>query len=413
MKNLLSTLLILVFFTTMFTLTGCKEEAAKEAKVVFWHTLNEQEQITLKNIIDEFEAANPNIKVEVEYVPFGDAQNKFKVAAGAGNAPDVLRCEIAWTPEFANLGYLLDISSYISAADKKDYLTAPFAYNKYQGKTYGIPQVTDAPALLYNKRLLKEAGYNGPPKTLDEMETMVADIKAKLGIEGFYMRGDAYWFQCFLWAFGGGLVDDEKNIYINSDKSIQAMEYVVAQKDKLFPGEIDFANDYNNAMALFKDGQVAMIINGPWATSDILSGDEFTSDNSNLGVAPFPKGPGGQGSPVGGHNYVIYAGTEYPDEVYQFIDFINQAKYQAIFAVKNNLLPTRKSAYEIAEVKANPIIQGFKSQMEVATNRPVIPEGGMIYTDFTPNYQAAWRGDKTPKEACDDIADAWEEFLKK
>jgi arabinogalactan oligomer/maltooligosaccharide transport system substrate-binding protein len=416
MKKYLSifiALLVLIIPSNLFAGGGKDTSVEEDATIVFWHTMNEQETVTLKSIIAEFQNANPKVQVQVEYVPFGDAQNKFKIAASAGNAPDVIRAEIAWTPEFADLGYLLDITDMVSSKDKADYLDAPFNYNKYQGKIWGIPQVTDAPALLYNKKILKAAGYDKAPATLAEMEKVVSDVKAKTGLEGFYMRGDAYWFQCFLWAFGGGLIDEKGNIFINNANSIKALEYVVNQKDKLFPGEIDFANDYNNAMALFKDGKVAMIINGPWATADVLSGKEF-QDSSNFGVAPFPKGPGGkQGSPVGGHNYVVSSGTAYPKAAYKFIEFINQPKYQAMLAVKNNLLPTRKSSYAIAEVKANPIIQGFLSQMEVATNRPVIPEGGQIYTAFGPNFQAAWRGEKTPKEALDDISAAWKELLGK
>ena len=41
-----------------------------------------------------------------------------------------------------------------------------------------------------------------------------------------------------------------------------------------FPNK-DFANDYGNAQTAFKNGQVAMIVNGPWSTADILQGKEF------------------------------------------------------------------------------------------------------------------------------------------
>lgn len=414
MKKL--SILILIFLVTAFSLFAGSQQApasTEPVELVFWHTMNEQETVTLELILSEFEAAYPEIKVNLEYVPFGDGQNKFKTAAAAGTAPDIMRAEIAWTPEFADLEYLYDITDMISQGDKNDYLDAPFAYNKYQGKIWGIPQVTDAPALLYNKELLKKAGWDNPPETLEEMEQVVADIKSKTGMEGFYMRGDSYWLQCFIWAFGGGLITEDKEVLINNAKSIAGLQYVIDQKDKLFPGDIDFANDYGDSMALFKDGKVAMIINGPWATSDVLSGPAF-EDPSNFGVTAFPKGPeGGQGSPVGGHNYVVYSGSVEPEAAYKVIEFINQAKYQAMLAVKNNLLPTRKSSYDIAEVKANPIIQGFLTQMKVATNRPVIPEGGMIYSAFTPAYQSAWRGEITAKEAMDQIAGAWEELLAK
>jgi arabinogalactan oligomer/maltooligosaccharide transport system substrate-binding protein len=414
MKRLFPILTLLAASSALLFAGGAKETtmATEEgASLAFWQTMNEQETETLRTIVNEFKTAHPEIEVAMEYVPFGDAQNKFKTAAAAGNAPDVIRAEIAWTPEFADLGYLLDITGMVSNADKADYLEAPFAYNKYDGKIWGIPQVTDAPALLYNKALLRQAGHQAPPATLAEMERIVADVRSRLGIEGFYMRGDSYWLQCFIWAFGGGLIDNNRKVLINSPQSVAGLQYVLDQKGKLFPAEIDFANDYGNAMALFKDGKVAMIINGPWATADVLSGEAF-EDPANLGVAPFPKGPrGDQGSPVGGHNYTIYSGTLYPESAYTFIEFINQTKYQALLAVRNNLLPTRQSAYDDPSVKSNALVQGFLGQMKVATNRPVIPEGGQIYTAFTPAYQSAWRGEKTAKQALDEVAAAWNKLL--
>ena len=387
-------------------------EAAAEVTLTFWHTMNEKETPTLLSIVEEFQQARPDIKVNVEYVPYGDAQSKFEIAAQTGAAPDIMRADVPLVSNFADAGYLLALDEYVSAEDKADYLPVPMSYNTYQGKIWGIPQVTDVLALLYNKRLLKEAGHDNPPTTLAEMEQLVADVKAKLGIEGFYMRGDAYWYLCFLWAFGGDLVDKDRNMYINDEHSLNALEYFVSQKDKLFPGNTDFANDYNDAMTLFKEGKTAMIINGPWATADILSGKEF-QDAANLGVAVFPKGPNGQqGAPVGGHNYIISADTKFPKEAYTFIEFINQTKYQARFAAQNNLMPSRLSAYKTPEVESNPIIQGFLAQMEFGRNRSVLPESALLLTPMTPNIRAAWRGDKTPKQALDDIAAEWKALLK-
>jgi len=61
----------------------------------------------------------------------------------------------------------------------------------------------------------------------------------------------------------------------------------------------------------------------------------------------------------------------------------------------------------------NPIILGFRDQLEVAQNRPVIPEGGLIFVDFTPNLQAALNGSKTPQEALDATAQAWADLLRR
>jgi len=388
---------------------------AEPITLTFWHTMNTEETETLADIVKDFETKNSGIKIEMQQVPFSDAQNKYKVAAQAGNAPDVFRAEIAWTPEYAAMGLLLPVDNFLSAEDRADYLPAPMKYNIYNGKTWGVPQVTDALALLYNKRMFKEAGIEAPPQTMDEFVAIAKKLtNPAKGQYGFVLRGDSYWFQPFLWAFGGGLIDENKNIFINTPAAVEGLKFMIDLRDRyqVVPKDIDYANDYVNMMTGFKEGKFAMIFNGPWATSDILGGKEF-QDKANFGVAPIPKGPKGQGSPVGGHNYVISANTKNAEAAWKFITHINSKENQAKFAVRNNLLPTRRSAYEDPAVKANEILQGFKAQMEVATNRPVIPEGGAIYTDFTPNIQAALSKKLKPEEALANIEAAWQKLLKK
>ena len=62
-------------------------------------------------------------------------------------------------------------------------------------------------------------------------------------------------------------------------------------------------------------------------------------------------------------------------------------------------------------VQESRLIADFQTVIEKATARPVIPEGGQIYTDFGPNFQAAWTGDKTAQQALDDTAAAWETLV--
>jgi arabinogalactan oligomer/maltooligosaccharide transport system substrate-binding protein len=155
-----------------------------------------------------------------------------------------------------------------------------------------------------------------------------------------------------------------------------------------------------------------MIINGPWATAEILKGKEF-AEPKNFGIAPVPAGAKGQGSPVGGHNYVISKSTKYPKEAYKFIEFMNKTENQVKLAKDLRLLPTRKSAYNDPALKSDEIFQGFKKQMDVAKNRPVIPEGGQIYKDFTPQVEAVVSGKISPEQALNNVAEAWKKLLGK
>jgi arabinogalactan oligomer/maltooligosaccharide transport system substrate-binding protein len=380
-------------------------KSQKAITLTFWQTMNEQETVTLNSLVQKFEATHAGINVNVVNVPFDQRDAKFTAAAQAGKAPDVMRAEIADVANWAAQGLLADLTSKVSKADQADYLPSAFAYDKFQGKIWGIPQVTDAPALLYNKALFKKAGIKTPPATLDQLASDCSKFGAGKGI---FIRGDSYFIQPWIWAYGGDLLNyPGKTILVANKGSVAGLTaYTKLFHSKCAFPDKDFANDYGNMQTAFKNGQVAMIVNGPWSTADILSGSAFKA-SSNLGVAPVPKGPAGQGSPVGGHSWVIGRNTQHLDEAYTFIQWLSQAPQQAQFAAKNNLLPTRVSAYKDPTVKTNRIIVDFLKQMKVAKTRPVTPQGGQIYVDFGPNMQKVLAGELSPAAGLKATAQAW------
>ncbi len=383
--------------------------------LTFTHTMNDQESPVIAEIAEAFEGTT----VEVTQIPFDGAQAAYDQQAAGGQAPDVFRAEIAWIADYADKGYLIDLTERIPQEEWDDYLAGPLAYGQWQGATYAVPQVTDALALLYNVRMFEEAGVEAPT-TMDEFVAAGEALQTELGLENaFYMRGDAYWLQPYLWAFGGGLFDVNEDgevteILVNNEGSVAGLEFLLNDVlGTIAPADVDFPNDYANAMTAFKEGDVAMIFNGPWSTADVLSGTEFT-DPENLGVAVIPAGPdGAKGSPIGGHSYVAYAGMDEAKQTcaVEFMRYLSSAENQARLATELNLLPTRTSAYELPEVAESRLISEFGTVIENATARPVVPEGGAIYTDFGPAFQAAWTGEATAQEALDDVAASWETLL--
>ena len=142
--------------------------------------------------------------------------------------------------------------------------------------------------------MVKAAGLNPnkPPATLTQLQGWCSKVGKGKGI---FLRADSYWTQAWIWAYGGGLINTQsKQILVANKRSVAGMTEYKRQfsANCAFPNK-DFANDYGNAMTAFKNGQVAMIVNGPWSTADVLQGKEFARP-SNLGVAPIPKGPGGR-----------------------------------------------------------------------------------------------------------------------
>lgn len=380
----------------------------------YWYTEGTAETPVILQLIKQFEQQNPTIHINAQYQDFAQAQSKFTTAAQSNTAPDILRSDVGWVAQFASLRYLLPLDSSISQSDLSDYLPNALAYDKYKGQLYGLPQVTDFLALLYNKTAFSKAGISSPPTTMAQFEADAQQlVSSKATKYGFETSGASYFALPFLWAFGGGMIDTNNTILVNNAGSIAGLTFLLKMQnqDRVMPTKVDVANGYNNMVNDLKDGTTGMIFDGPWETSNILSGSAF-GDKANLGIAGIPTGPtGATGSPTGGQSYVIYAGTKHSAEAVKFIQFMSSAASQVTIAKANHTLPTRQSAYTNSTVSSDQVISGFYSIRSTAVSRPVIPQGGQLFNDFDPNIQAALLGQKSASTALNAVADAWKTLL--
>jgi arabinogalactan oligomer/maltooligosaccharide transport system substrate-binding protein len=396
---------------------GSKPKDPKDVSgaITWWDTSNDAEAPAYKALVADFEKKYPKIKVKRVAVPFDQAQQKFKTAAQAKKgAPDVIRAEVGWTPGFASLGYLAPLDGTPALDKADDYLKGPLEGAKFNGKTYAVPQVTDTLALLYNKEILKKAGISEPPKTWAEIEDAAKKIKSKVkGVTTTYVNPDAYFAWPFLYGEGSDMVDvDAKKITINSPESVKGIKSAVSLIKSGAANKPDTTEGYNNMQAQMASGKLAMIVNGPWATGDILKGKAFKDNKDNLGIAPIPGGSAGSGAPTGGHNLAVYAASKNLDASYLFVKFMNSAENQAKIAVKNNTLPTRASAYT-SEVTADPVRAAFKKALDAAKPRPSLAVGGDLFADFAQNYAKILSGSVTVQQGLDNTAKAWKsKFLK-
>ncbi|WP_329623881.1 extracellular solute-binding protein [Streptomyces sp. NBC_01255] len=392
---------------------GSKGSGELSGTVTWWDTSTVgSEDKVFKKVAEDFKKKHPKVTVKYVNVPFGEAQNKFKNAAQSGSgAPDVIRSEVAWTPEFADLGYLAPLDETAALKNADDFLEQAAASTKYNGKTYAVPQVIDSMGIFYNKKIFKDAGVE-VPKTIDELKTVSAKIKQKTGKTGLYLRGDdPYWFLSFLYGEGGNLVDAEKKtITIGDEPGVKALKVVKDLVDSK-AAITDATNGWDNMQAAFKDGKVAMMINGPWAVADTHAGKEFT-DKANLGIAPVPAGSAGQGAPQGGHNLAVYAGSKNLDASYAFAEYMTSAETQATVAKELSLLPTRQSVYIKSDVATNEMITFFKPVVEKAVQRPWIPEGGSLFEPVKVEYTKVLTGQTAPDAGAKAIADAYRKLLK-
>jgi arabinogalactan oligomer/maltooligosaccharide transport system substrate-binding protein len=387
-----------------------------QGEITFWNTMRDFELVEVQKLVDAWVADHAGITVKMDPVAFDGADVKYDQAATGQTAPDIFRSDVGWVSGFADAGYLLDLTGKVDNVD--DFLAEPLATNQYQGKLYGVPQVTDALGLQCNKELLTKAGLSAAPTTWAELVEKGKTVSDLAGQKyGFYMRGDSYWVQPFIWGWGGTLfevnAEGKVTVTVDSPESAAGWNYL---KDTILgavaPATWDFASDYDNMNAGFKAGTTMCILQGPWQVADIVTGDAFKDNQDNLVIAPVPDGASGTGSPIGGHNYVVYAlvANDPAKEaaVLDLVNYISSTESQAALADSLGLLPTRPSAYEVDVVKSDPLIAAWSAVLEKATNRAGVPGAQNIYKPFSDNYQLFLKGDKTAEQALADIATAWE-----
>lgn len=367
--------------------------------ITWWDTSNAtNEAPTYKALVEEFEAAHKDIKVKYVNVPFDQAQNKFDTAAGATGAPDILRSEVGWTPAFAKKGFFLPLDGTEALKDQDEFQPSLIKQAQYDGKTYGVPFVTDTLALVYNKQLFEKAGVTEAPKTWDDLKKAAATIKSETGVDGYWGSTQAYYAQSFLYGDGTDTVDvAQKKITVNSPEAEKAYGTWLGLFDGKGLHKADTTADaYAHIQDAFVNGKVASIVQGPWEITNFYKGSAF-KDKANLGIATVPAGTSGKaGAPTGGHNLSVYAGSDkaHQEASLKFVEFMTSAKSQETIALKNSTLPTRDDAYT-AEVKADPGIAGYQTVLAAAQPRPELPEYSSLWGPLDTELLAIAGGKKS------------------
>jgi ABC-type glycerol-3-phosphate transport system substrate-binding protein len=136
-------------------------------------------------LIADFEKENPNIKIDIQLIPFSQLFQTLEVRLLSGGKPDVYIVDGPLTPSYAARGYLLPLDEYFSADELGAFFDASLVTARYNNKLYSIPYATSSAGLFYNRDIFKEYGVACPSKKADERLTWeeVAKIAQQLTID--------------------------------------------------------------------------------------------------------------------------------------------------------------------------------------------------------------------------------------
>jgi len=341
------------------TLAGCSGGGGADGDVtVTWFKLqegSETQAATIDEIISDFEAANPGIKIKQEERSIDAHKDALRTTLGTSGAPDIY---FSWAGpgiggEFIEAGGSLDLEKYYDEYGWEDRFSGSSLASVTQYGGYnGVPYTQRAEGLFYNKALFAEAGIEEAPTTYDELVD-AADALVDAGITPIEFGGTVNWhvmrlLDSILETKCGSdtyqaLVTGKASWAEESCATETFEEFSKWTSDYLNDGFIAINND--EASALFFAGEAAMALEGDWFNQSVRDNG---MDEANVGIIPFPTGTGR----IYGFNENLYItpNSEHPDEAAKFLDYLTsedaQQKFTAAFgsqSVNVNVASTSQS----------------------------------------------------------------------
>ncbi|SDE33501.1 maltose/maltodextrin ABC transporter substrate-binding protein MalE [Limimaricola pyoseonensis] len=371
----------------LLTLTAAPAYAFEDGKLVIW-TGDNRAPDALREVGAKFEE-DYGIAVEVAVVE--PLPEKFQQAAATGDGPDILMHAHDRLGEWSTGGIIAPVTPGAGWTD--GILPAAMDAVTFDGATWGYPVAVEAVHLIYNKEFV-----DTPPADFSE----IAGMELPEGVQPILWDYNNTYFTFPLLAANGGYafqkVDgsyDGANPGVNTEGAVKGAEVLDGLiEDGVMPAGVD----YGVMEGAMNNGEVAMVINGPWAWGNLASsGIEF-------GVAPLPKVDGQTTPPfLGVQALALNAASPNLDLAQEFVE--NYLLTDEGLATWN----ASGALGALADVSAAEAQDDEKvsAMLEVAADgvpMPSNPEMGAFWAAMQPALTNITNGAQEPQEALDDAA---------
>lgn len=378
-------------------------------------------------LLPEFEKKT-GIKVNYEIVPYENTREKQVLSfTGGGGELTMALVDLVWIGEFAENGWIDPIETFsgdASITDPNLKLEGFFpllldAFGSWGGKVYGLPFDNYSGLLFYNSCMLKDAGFDGPPKTWDELKDVYGPKLTQGDKYAFALqslRGEtqsADSFMRVLWPFGGSLLDKDFKSNLLSPESQKGLQFRQDLMKYMPPGIVSF--DHAEAVNALAQGQVAMITE--WSAFYGTLTDPATSKLGDcLAVAPEPEGPAGRLPALGGFSLAVaaQASEEQKKASWLFIQWATSEEIARAY-VEAGGVSGRMAIYDEADIKAKykfvePMVASWqKGVPEFRPRFPAWPAISEIVAEFGSKMML---GEVSTEEGAKEIGTRMEAILQ-
>jgi multiple sugar transport system substrate-binding protein len=393
----------ILFLLVGINLIGCNTAQVEGITTITlsgWQSSPAEKQ-QLEQLLKEFEATHPQIKVKYEVIA-DQYMDVIKTRLIGDAAPDVFYLDALEAPLLMRHGVLEPLNAYISDEfDLADFEPALLEAFQDNGNIYGIPKDFSTLALFYNQQFFKQANLSAPPQTWDELRTLAQKLTIDKNQDG---RIERYGLgispelsrQLFLiQAYGGSLVDHQGYATFATYQSIQGLEYVIDlyRKDRSAGQPSDVGASAGSEM--FGQGKAAMVIEGSWAIPYLKE----TFPNIKFATAEIPILNNKRGTMTYTVAYVMNRKTEHKQAAWELIAYLTGKAGMKAWAKEGLALPARNSVLAELGYNQNPLYAPFVAGAKYATIWQAGENLPIIMTHFNNQFISALLGEQSLRAA--------------
>lgn len=359
----------------------------------------------VRAMTEAFTKANPDISVNLEFVPYEGLHDKTVLAQGSGGGYDVVLFDVIWPAEYATNKILLDVSDKITPEMKSGVLPGAWTTVEYDSKRYGLPWILDTKYLFYNKEILEKAGIKSPPKTWAELAEQAKTIKDKgllaTPIAWSWSQAEAAIcdYTTLVSAYGGSFLKDGKPVF-QTGGGLDALNYMVeSYKSGLTnPNSKEFLEE--DVRRVFQNGEAAFALNWTYMYN-MANNPKDSKVAGKVGVVPAPgvEGKSTVSAVNGSMGLGITSTSKHPDEAWKYIAFMTSQATQNQYAKLS--LPIWTSSYDDPAVSKDQeeLIAAAKTGLAAMYPRPTTPKYQELSTALQQAVQESLLGQETPEDA--------------
>jgi len=424
---------ILMMFAILFSACGGgttapeAEEAAPEEVTIKWLRLSAWNDAD-PAIIEKFEAEHPGIKVDLEEIPFSELVSQINLRFGASDdSLDVISADAPLVASYGYKNWLLPLDGVYSQAELDDFLPSAVEAGTYNSQLIAGPQSTSTQLLYYNADAFKAAGVTPPGQderwTWEQVAEAAQKIQTKdaagnVNVWGFQWEQTTAPYQLLplIGSLGGKYIGDDGltvDGVVNSELWVKAATFYY---DMFNTYGVSPQGDAVNGPDLFVNGNLAMLVAGPWQISSFSENASF-----EWGVSRHPYFEGNEiATATGSWHLAVNSLSTHPEEAKEFVRWMTTgAGAEMWWRDGSHDFPAQQSVLAMFATNAdfdNAPMSFNRVAADEATVNPVPRPVTVGYLEYDQIYRDTFQDIRTgtdPVDALDTMVDRLDSELAK